>query len=144
MAKSVLDPPATEHFNLLPVSAQRRRRRRLQFGVLAGPSSGVLSLLATISAASSAADGSPLVAQPTPPPFLCPYIARDNHEAYVDIVAETSASAVLSVPGYSIRHRKRVADKFERGPDGKYRRVDRYTLYGSTVCAVSRCFKRSS
>lgn len=143
MAKTDLESASHPYIRLrpyydpVPASAQRRRRR-LQ---TTAPSSGVLSLLATISAASSAVDGSPLTLHPTPPPFLCPYIACDNYEAGVELfphpVAETSASA-LTAPTTTTKLGKRgaIADKFVQGPDGKWRRADRYTLYGSTVCIV--------
>lgn len=143
MAKSVLerascpDIDPRQYRHLLPVSAQRRRRRRPPTSAVAGPSSGVLSLLATISAASSTVDGSPLSAQPTPPPFLCPYISHDDCKAYAELlldpVAGTSASA-LSAPTPTLTRRGLVADKFVEGLDGRWRRADRYTLYGSTVC----------
>jgi hypothetical protein len=148
MAKPAVDrvsPPtitARQDHHPLPVSTQRRRRRRPPAKFAAGPSSGVLSLLATISAASSSADGSPVSAQPTPPPFLCPYIARDNSYDQAsaplpDPVAETSASALSPpTPTSKIGRRGTIADKFVQGSDGMYRRVDRYTLYGSTVCSV--------
>ena len=75
------------------------------------PSSAVLSLLATITHAT------PLMA---PPSFLCPSIDCDN-------------------PTPPLKYRKRIqlADKFEQGPDGRWRQVDGYTLYGSTVCSVT-------
>ena len=141
MAKSASDAPLANQIHVL--SPHHRRSRRPQNGVAVGPSSGVLSLLLTITAASSTADGSPLIAQPTPPPFLCPYIARSTHEGYnelqADPVAGTSASAALLAATPTHHHRKRgtVADKFVQDVDGKWRKVDRYTLYGSTVCIVS-------
>lgn len=123
------------------LSSNRRRTRRSPFGAIAGPSSGVLSLLATITAASSTADGSPLVAQPTPPSFLCPSIERDVYEDDVNLFSESiaeSSGAVLLAPTETKKHRRRreLADKYEKGPDGKWRQADGYTLYGSTMCKV--------
>ncbi|KAF7966907.1 hypothetical protein HWV62_18780 [Athelia sp. TMB] len=124
-------------------SAQRRRRRPPTVAV--GPSSGVLSLLATISAATYPVEATSLVSQPTPPPFLCPSIIQEGNtlpygctSELVGVASSSSSSVIPSptAPPSSPRRQRRgsLADRFEKGPDGQWRRVDKYTIYGSTVC----------
>lgn len=138
-------PPLLHHHPSYPASAQRRRKGTTSGS--AGPSPSVLSLLATISAASYPVDGSPLASQPTPPPFLCPFIdTQDHHDVYDecrrDLIPEASSSATPvtnNIPTPTHKPKKRavtLADRFEQGPDGQWRRVDEYTIYGSTVCNV--------
>ena len=125
----------------LPRPPTRRRRPFTRRSPVASPSSSVLSLLATITAASSAVDGSPLVAQNTPPTFLCPSIRSDVYDNDNNIpspnLIQPSVGHGGAQPG-SLKDRKRlqVADKFEQGPDGRWRQADVYTLYGSTICSV--------
>lgn len=122
-----------------PNSATVRRQR--QFTRRSSPSSIVLSLLATITAASSAVDGSPLLPQNTPPTFLCPSIRCDVYDSDDNIpspnLIQPSVVHGGAQPG-SLKYGKRsqVADKFEQGPDGRWRQADVYTLYGSTICSV--------
>lgn len=134
----------------IPLSARRptrRRKRSTPRSAVAGPSSSVLSLLATITAASSTVDGSPLVAQPTPPTFLCPSIDCDIYNNNIPPYPSRSqppagysgAQVLAAHTGTHRRSRKRaqLADRYEKGPDGRWRQADGYTLYGSTICSVS-------
>jgi hypothetical protein len=131
-----------QHQESYQVSAQRPRRRWRPSGRTPGPSSGVLSLLATIAAASSTADGSPLTVPLTPPSFLCPFIEHDSCYANTDTSSSASTAKRASVvlpptPAKSKRKVVQIADKFEKDSDGKWRKVDAYTLYGSTICLVN-------
>lgn len=112
------------------------------------PSATLLSILATIAASSSAVDGHPV----SPPSFLCPSIDCESRSRPVT----PRTIAPESGPGPSIsltpaptptqtwtRHRPRsrsrrrpVPEQYSAGVDGRWRRVDEYTLYGSTLCLV--------
>lgn len=115
----------------------RRRRSRASPPTAhrALPSSALLSLLATIAASSVGVEG-----YPTPPSFLCPSL---NLEAtsidYVVPRAEPPPDPVRFFPSPTDQQfRRHVPDKYEKGEDGRWRRVtDEYSLYGSTVCPVS-------
>jgi len=78
------------------------------------PSSTLLSILAII--ASSTANAAP-------PTFLCPSL---NYK---------SSPTIPSTP-------RRIPSKFEQGEDGRWRRVDSYTLYGSTVLYIGVSYQR--
>ncbi|KAH7923891.1 hypothetical protein BV22DRAFT_1130267 [Leucogyrophana mollusca] len=106
------------------------------------PSSSLLSILATIVAASPAVDGSPLPVQTAPPTFLCPLIARDN----AGIPSETPVTIPLHVenqqialpsPTYTpkLKKRRQIADKYVQGNDSRWRKTDAWTLYGSSCCS---------
>ena len=100
------------------------------------PSSGLLSILATI-VSSSGVDGSP-----APPTFLCPSIDVDDEDVLKSKPSRRQAAPQdpTPVPSTSTsRPSTRIPDKFVPGDDGVWRRAA-YTLYGSTVCPVSVIF----
>ncbi|KAF8665330.1 hypothetical protein AX16_000349 [Volvariella volvacea WC 439] len=124
-----------------PARPPRRRRPRHRVrDRYSAPSSALLSLLATIAASSAGVNASP-----TPPSFLCPSL-EDSEP--IDIVERRADVSVAPPPVPPSRPFKRnlvvprfspglpVPDRYERGDDGRWRRVDVYTLYGSTVCSV--------
>lgn len=120
------------------------------------PSSGLLALLVTV-AGSSSVHGRPLESD-IPPDFLCPRLhprspssqspSPDPSSSSWDLCDPSSSSSYSSssadVP--SNRHprprKKRargannIADKYEQSPDGRWRKVDSWELYGSSSCAV--------
>jgi hypothetical protein len=109
---------------------KRRRRRK---GLAAptrslAPSATLLSLLSAI-ASSSVAEGSP-----APPSFLCPSIQRAAPPTRRRVKRDNESSTSTSVPSVPRAVVRNIADKYERGEDGLWRRVDSYTLYG--VCPV--------
>lgn len=109
--------------NLEPHHPPRRRRRLPSSN---GPSSALLSLLATISASSTSVHGSP-----APPSFLCPSLERrrPSISSRGDDPPKTPRSSRLAKkPSGS------VPDKFEVDDNGRWRRVESYSLYGSTIC----------
>ncbi|KAA1467808.1 hypothetical protein DENSPDRAFT_832954 [Dentipellis sp. KUC8613] len=121
------------------------------------PSSGVLSLLATLCASSVTADGRPLDAQPTSLPFLYPFIhpesttgvVPDPDPASVPDVDDDDAPASSSADSFTyttlphttpassgrLENRSSVADKYMQGNDGLWHKMDEWSLYGSTVCS---------
>lgn len=135
LAKTMQDPAACSYSgNQRPTHPQNLRRSRgsRQGALGIAPSSGLLALLATVAASSSTVEGIPL-------PFLCPsldssspvarHIPRDDP---LDVFIQPSPSPIKR------RLRKRyVPVKFERADDGHWRRVETYSLYGSTMCLVS-------
>ncbi|KAG6919038.1 hypothetical protein DXG01_009748 [Tephrocybe rancida] len=113
-------------YNTTTTTTTPRRRRQAPSRA---PSSAVLALLSTISASVTSVHGSP-----APLSFLCP-----------SFIPEPTPTLDLSPRGKSLLSRreqwaknlgsiKHVPDKFERGDNGRWRRVDTYTLYGSTTC----------
>ncbi|KZT74952.1 hypothetical protein DAEQUDRAFT_807233 [Daedalea quercina L-15889] len=124
-------PPRVSH---TPPSARRRRASP-------SPSSAVLGLFATLASAATAVDGSPVS---TPPPdFLCPQL----------VAIPPSTQAPTAVPRDRIRRRAAtsstsatrssrsgpVADKYVSCDDGRWRKTDVWTLYGSTFCTGAAC-----
>uniref|UniRef100_A0A8H7Y6P3 Uncharacterized protein n=1 Tax=Psilocybe cubensis TaxID=181762 RepID=A0A8H7Y6P3_PSICU len=100
---------------------------------LFAPSSGLLVLLASVASASTVSGS------PAPPSFLCPSI---DSEDTVDAPRERRAlpsSSVTVTPtpsaAYNILLPRHVPDQYRQGPDGIWRRLGTYTLYGSTVSA---------
>lgn len=100
---------------------------------LVAPSSGLLSFLATIASFPSSVDSSP-----TPPSFLCPYYASDPAvDTPCNPPLPSKPLSSLSTPiNQRAGIRRHVPARYEKGDDGRWRRVDEYTLYGSTVCLV--------
>ena len=76
----------------------------------------------------------PANANPAPPSFLCPSLAKPRPNP------PKGQSPPPKLPPRSIKVRSRVKqalpDKYELQDDGVWRRVDVWTLYGSTVCRV--------
>lgn len=102
------------------------------------PSSGLLTILASIAASSVTAGCSP-----TPPAFLCPFLStiQDNgHDRRDNVLDEDISSDLLPnspTPTKHRREKRRVPVRYEKGDDGRWRRMDTFTLYGSTICFVS-------
>ncbi|KAI0652310.1 hypothetical protein C8Q79DRAFT_89843 [Trametes meyenii] len=126
---------------------------------LPDPSSGILALLVTV-AGSSSADARPLDSE-APPDFLCPRL----HAWSLPQSSAGSSSPQPSPSWYwepcdaveaatfvdrSVRRRKRrkrvshssgnIADKYIKGPDGRWRKADSWELYGSSSCS-SQCME---
>ncbi|RDB28452.1 hypothetical protein Hypma_015923 [Hypsizygus marmoreus] len=121
------DPPSPQ------INAHhRRRRRRRKPPSSSGPSPALLSILATI-AASSSVHGSP-----APLPFLCPSLQTEDvpqsHPRPRAAASSRRASRSQDFPRRSSGSTRHVPDKYEIDENGRWRRVDAYTLYGSTVC----------
>lgn len=133
---STIDLDSTPHRHTHPQDQpykRRRRRKALPAPTRSlAPSATLLSLLSAI-ASSSVAEGSP-----APPPFLCPSIqpsvAPTRRRVKRDAKSSTSTS-VPSAPRAAVV--RNIADKYEQGEDGLWRRVESYTLYG--VCPVRPC-----
>ncbi|KAG6845378.1 hypothetical protein H0H87_010487 [Tephrocybe sp. NHM501043] len=105
-----------------------RRRRKVSSPT---PSSAVLTLLSTISASVTFVNASP-----TPPSFLCPtFLAEATPTLDIHTRGKISPGRRrVQLAKKSLDHSRHVPDKFEMGDNGRWRRVDTYTLYGSTVC----------
>ncbi|KAK0198738.1 hypothetical protein F5146DRAFT_104657 [Armillaria mellea] len=115
-----------------PNTPRRRRPRRPRRPVhhTPAPSSSLLSLLATVVASLPAVDASPI-----PLSFLCPRYRQDF--AAVEETCRRDLSDSSTVPSPPVRKQfgsRTVPIKYEQGSDGQWRRVDTYTLYGSTMC----------
>jgi hypothetical protein len=115
---------STLHWRSDPLWHRRHRRRKSS---LLGPSSALLSILASLVPAS--ADASP-----APPPFLCPSIGSDDTvPPWCSNERPGPSGTVDNNPQESGRTRLRpLPDKYEQGGDGIWRRVGSYTLYGVT------------
>ncbi|KAG1784218.1 hypothetical protein EV702DRAFT_1058101 [Suillus placidus] len=116
-----------------------RQQCRHSPAAIACPSSSVLSILAAIAASSQTVDGSPLPL-PTPPlSFLCPFI--DHVDICVRNTTPTTShsnkAASSTSPTTTAKSTPQVADKYVRGPDGRWHKTDAWTLYGSTCCTSS-------
>jgi hypothetical protein len=123
-------------------SARRPRRRPPSFPTC--PSSALLSILGTIAAASSKVNASP-----APPSFLCPSFDEDNtpiaatntrHSRSPGEVVSYSSDRTDKLAGVARSIPGSIPDRFNQGDDGTWRKVDKYTLYGSTVCPVGPPF----
>ncbi|OJA12332.1 hypothetical protein AZE42_02774 [Rhizopogon vesiculosus] len=129
-----------------PRSRSQQRRQPYPSPSLVCPSSSVLSILATIAASTHVVDGSPLpLPTPSPPSFLCPFI---EHESFQARTPPTTASSSGFYPIYSSlssasptstssKSGRPVADKYIQGDDGRWRKTDEWTLFGSTCCSAS-------
>ncbi|KAK0465460.1 uncharacterized protein EV420DRAFT_960390 [Desarmillaria tabescens] len=121
----------SDHYQ--PSSRRRRRRARRSrrpCHQIPAPSSSLLSLLATVVASLPAVDASPI-----PLSFLCPRYRQDFAAVEETCRRDISdSSAVLSVPVRKRLGSRTIPLKYEQGSDGQWRRVDTYTLYGSTMC----------
>ncbi|KDR85670.1 hypothetical protein GALMADRAFT_234673 [Galerina marginata CBS 339.88] len=123
----------TSQTALEPSYRPRHRRHRISKpSSSVAPSSGLLILLASVASASTASGS------PAPPSFLCPSVRSED---VVDDVPNKRASSLAtsvitpsphSPPVLVPRH---VPDRYSEDPDGIWRRVGSYTLYGSTVSA---------
>jgi hypothetical protein len=115
-----------------PSHRRHRRRRPKTRTIPIAPSSALLSLLATIASSSS------VHASPTPPFFLCPSLESLNIREDLPEPEEPSNSQSASPnpsSSPSAREARYVPIKYVQNDDGLWRKVDSYTLYGSTVAA---------
>ncbi|KAK0505794.1 hypothetical protein EDD18DRAFT_1342148 [Armillaria luteobubalina] len=115
-----------------PNTPRRRRawRSRRPVHHTPAPSSSLLSLLATVVASLPAVDASPI-----PLSFLCPRYRQDF--AAVEETCRRDLPSSSTAPSVPVRKQfdsRTVPIKYEQGSDGQWRRVDTYTLYGSTMC----------
>jgi hypothetical protein len=118
-----------------PHSTRRPRHRAPSFPTC--PSSALLSIIGTIAASCSNVNASP-----APPPFLCPSF-DPQHTPIATVGTHIPGKVVSHSPNQTDRFAgiaRRLPDRFDRGDDGRWRRVDKYTLYGSTVCLVCPLF----
>lgn len=116
-----------------PNSFRRRSSRPRSSPSAATPSSALLSALAGIVASS------PIVAaSPAPPHFLCPSLAQPPPPSRTIQRRSISQPSSKSRRSAERSRSDRVLPyKFEPGEDGFWRKVETYTLYGSTVSSVS-------
>ena len=118
------------HHNREPSNHPRRRTRRPSKPPLSivAPSSGLLSLLASIVSATTVNGSS------VPPDFLCPSIRSE--EIIEPIIKRRTLPTDLRVKAKSFSANlqpRNVPDRYDKGTDGIWRKVGSYTLYGSTV-----------
>ncbi|KAG5717570.1 hypothetical protein E4T56_gene4450 [Termitomyces sp. T112] len=126
MAKPIFaDHPGCSASSTRPSSTSAfRRKRKTSFPT---PSSTVLALLATISASFASAEASP-----APPSFLCPSFRPEPTRT---LNTRTRGARPPVKRSLVPRDNPRILpDKFVQDDNGRWRRVDTYTLYGSTVC----------
>jgi hypothetical protein len=131
LSMAIGPPTFPKHNSLHFKSCHRQNQSRPRLPV---PSVGLLSLLASL-AGFETTQGSPATTQkPTPFPFLCPFIDQES----LDMVPCDPDNCSDRKPSTN-RHYKRhyIPDKWELGPDNRWRRASMYTLYGSTLCPVS-------
>ncbi|KIM47545.1 hypothetical protein M413DRAFT_22191 [Hebeloma cylindrosporum] len=114
-----------------PSNHPRRRTRRPAKPPLAivAPSSGLLSLLASIVSATTVNGGS------VPPDFLCPSIRSEDVVEPVARRRTVPTDPRFKAKSFSanLPPSRHVPDRYDRDTDGVWRRVGSYTLYGSTV-----------
>lgn len=104
------------------------------------PSPAVLGLFASLASAVTAVDGSPVS---TPPPdFLCPQLVATATPTQAPTIVPRDRvrrrAATSSTSSSSSSRSGPVADKYVSCDDGRWRKTDIWTLYGSTFCAVSQ------
>jgi len=123
-------PSASQHTRKASNHPRQRTRRPSKPPLsIVAPSSGLLSLLASIVSATTV-NGSP-----APPDFLCPSIRSENTIEPV-VRRRTAATEPRSKAdsfAANFREAHHVPVRYDKGPDGLWRRVGSYTLYGSTV-----------
>ncbi|KZT08527.1 uncharacterized protein LAESUDRAFT_811149 [Laetiporus sulphureus 93-53] len=140
--------PAPSPRSLPRVSRQHQPSPRRQPASLPSPSSSLLALFATVAASASTVDGHPLPTRSPPPDFLCPQFgcaaatpspapARDVDESSQG--ASSSATAASSSIRAQYARSVSVADKYVSYSDGRWRKTDVWTLYGSTFCSDGIC-----
>ncbi|KAF9469765.1 hypothetical protein BDZ94DRAFT_1316892 [Collybia nuda] len=124
-----------QHSTLLKHRKRRPQRSSSSSSSSLGPSSSLLSLLAAIAASTTTANGSP-----APLPFLCPSFAQsptvENFEPRGP-PAPQFASDGPNIPDYRAVPRH-VPDRYVQDDDGRWRLVEEYTFYGSTICPSCR------
>ncbi|KAF9814003.1 hypothetical protein IEO21_05374 [Rhodonia placenta] len=131
---------------LTPLSHPRQRRRRRRSPARPAPSSSLLALFATVAASASTVDGHPLPTQTPPPEFLCPQLGvapclASPPRRNVSQAQSASSSTISELPSNSTLSSRSqpVADKYVSCEDGRWRKTDVWTLYGSTFCQDNIC-----
>ncbi|KAI6161446.1 hypothetical protein EDD17DRAFT_1587544 [Pisolithus thermaeus] len=104
------------------------------------PSSAVLSALAFIATSQSSVSGSPLPIPTQPPVFLCPSIEYDYAVPSPPTISPSpplrlNNRAFTPTPTSQVPPTRRVADRYVKGSDRKWRKTEAWTLYGSTCCS---------
>jgi hypothetical protein len=135
---SLSKPRVLKHQDPTPSSYrshQRGHRSSRQSSQKAGPSSSLLTLLASLASAST------VYGSPAPPSFLCPTLeSGDVADCALPSRPSTSQTPVTTVslaePTQTVLPRH-VPDRYSQQDDGMWRRIDSYTLYGSTMPACS-------
>jgi hypothetical protein len=88
---------------------------------------------------------SPVHSNPIPLSFLCPSVdGEDDLDCSLSARASLSAGhSAAPAKSPSVLAARRIPDRFSKEADGVWRRVDSYTLYGSTMpsCASGTCTK---
>ena len=106
------------------------------------PSPSVLSILASILASSRSALATPVPLE-SPPPFLCPILARDritpspstSHKPKAKHTSSASKTTPTPTPSASSpRTTGQIADRYVQGDDALWRKTDQWTLYGKSCC----------
>lgn len=117
-------------------SPRRPRSPRPSHSSSPAPSASLLSLLATVAASIPAVDGSP-----APLLFLYPRYAPADEDPQQDDIPFAPALLSPLAGGSSGSSqpitRRRVPSKYEKDDNGKWRKAETYSLYGSTMCPVS-------
>ncbi|KAE9409133.1 hypothetical protein BT96DRAFT_913318 [Gymnopus androsaceus JB14] len=111
---NVLSEPSTSSSR----EPKRRRKRASRFS--AAPSTGLLSLLATV------ANTSAVGASPVSLSFLCPGVDEEEIACFNDDIQQSAAVKPKS--------KRRLPDRYELGTDGLWRKAS-WNLYGSSMCA---------
>ncbi|EGO04418.1 hypothetical protein SERLA73DRAFT_68102 [Serpula lacrymans var. lacrymans S7.3] len=139
-----LKPPSPSPHRLpRPQAPLRRSPTRPPHVPIIAPSSCLLSILATIATAPPAVGGSPLPIQTHPPGFLCPFIERDTvglPDDQPSVALSSDSGITYSEPTPTRKPTKlarEIADKYVQGTDTRWRKTDKWTLYGSTYCSTS-------
>ena len=132
--------------NTPPSHPRRRCRRNKRHRTAVTPSSGILTLLAAVSASSATAYGRPLDAQHTTHtslPFLYPFIddplPSHLHPSPVPVPGHPARASDFPTPTVyrKLDSRSLVPDKYVQGADGLWRKSSSWSLYGSMLCSVS-------
>jgi hypothetical protein len=132
MAKRVSNTSSNHH---------GRERTRLTISRSSPPSARILTVLASIFASTSTTNGHPLNCQSAPPSFLCPSV-DDQHDNHVTDGASLAGPSTYAqspvVPTHKPKYRPKrsIPGSYSQGADGRYRKIDEWTFYGSTVCLV--------
>lgn len=124
-------------------SSSKRPLRRRPASLIAAPSSGLLAFLASL-VSSTTAGGLSLDPHTAPPDFLCPSVDLDlpSDRPYPPRRTHHAVDSEYTPPPRPTRAAKRgarrvfVPDKYAQGDDGRWRKTQSWTLYGSTVCEV--------
>ncbi|KDQ63137.1 hypothetical protein JAAARDRAFT_53364 [Jaapia argillacea MUCL 33604] len=136
MAKPSIASPSSSSSNR-STRASKSSAHRHRSPAIYHPSPGVLTFLASLVWSSSTATGRPIPTEPPALRFLYPF---DNDSFAIlesPPLHRSAESPNLDRRRFDFpngpRKRTNVADQYEQGPDGRWRRVNEWSLYGSTV-----------